>query len=384
MPRSVPHQILAASLCATLFLYGCGTSSVTAPTTTGGGSVTSAQVIKHVVVIFDENESFDHYFGTYPNAANPVGETVPFAASSTAPEVTFTAAAGTPIPNNYISNPTLLTANPNCYTGGAVVSGGCNNTNATTGNGTGATNPFRMPPSQAVTSTETHSYAPEEIAFDNGAMDLFPLGTGAPDNANYGPSLPAESTKGLTMSYFDGNTVTALWNYAQNYSLNDRFFGAQFGPSTIGAINLISGQTNGVVNMTTAASGDVISDGSGGYTLYQDLNPLGDTCSTAGPYANNTEAQMSGPNIGMLLNASNVTWGWFQGGFNLMATNPAIGTNPATTGCNRTSATITSLKLNSQGDYVPTPQSVRVLPGDVKSKPRASNGCHWRHRCRQP
>ena len=30
--------------------------------------------IKHVVVIFDENISFDHYFGTYPYATNPPGE----------------------------------------------------------------------------------------------------------------------------------------------------------------------------------------------------------------------------------------------------------------------------------------------------------------------
>ena len=30
--------------------------------------------IKHLVVIFQENVSFDHYFGTYPNAANPAGE----------------------------------------------------------------------------------------------------------------------------------------------------------------------------------------------------------------------------------------------------------------------------------------------------------------------
>ena len=55
--------------------------------------------IKHVVVIFDENQSFDHYFGTYPNAANKPGE----------PE--FIAAAGTPPVNGL--TPTLLTFNPN-------------------------------------------------------------------------------------------------------------------------------------------------------------------------------------------------------------------------------------------------------------------------------
>ena len=30
--------------------------------------------IKHLVIIFQENESFDHYFGTYPKATNPQGE----------------------------------------------------------------------------------------------------------------------------------------------------------------------------------------------------------------------------------------------------------------------------------------------------------------------
>jgi phospholipase C len=30
--------------------------------------------VKHVVVIFQENVSFDHYFGTYPRAANPPRE----------------------------------------------------------------------------------------------------------------------------------------------------------------------------------------------------------------------------------------------------------------------------------------------------------------------
>src|SRR4051812_5160004 len=38
----------------------------------GGGTTTTP--IKHVVVIFQENVSFDHYFATYPMATNPRGE----------------------------------------------------------------------------------------------------------------------------------------------------------------------------------------------------------------------------------------------------------------------------------------------------------------------
>src|ERR1700733_14337490 len=63
-----------------------------------GGSET-ATPIKHVVVIFEENISFDHYFGTYPNATNPAGEP------------RFVAAPGTPSVNGYTG--VLLTNNPN-------------------------------------------------------------------------------------------------------------------------------------------------------------------------------------------------------------------------------------------------------------------------------
>ena len=42
-----------------------------------------ATQIKHLVIIFQENVSFDHYFGTYPNATNLSGETPFFARPGT-------------------------------------------------------------------------------------------------------------------------------------------------------------------------------------------------------------------------------------------------------------------------------------------------------------
>ena len=45
------------------------------------------------------------------------------------------------------------------------------------------------------------------------------------------------------MDYYDGNTVTALWNYAQNYAMSDNNWDTTFGPSTPGALNVISGTT---------------------------------------------------------------------------------------------------------------------------------------------
>src|ERR1700709_461780 len=48
--------------------------------------------IRHVVVLFQENVSFDHYFGTYPHALNPKEEPA------------FTPLAGTPKVEGYTVN----------------------------------------------------------------------------------------------------------------------------------------------------------------------------------------------------------------------------------------------------------------------------------------
>ena len=48
------------------------------------GAHGTATPIKHVVVIFQENVSFDHYFGTYPSATNTSGQ--PFTAKPGTPD----------------------------------------------------------------------------------------------------------------------------------------------------------------------------------------------------------------------------------------------------------------------------------------------------------
>src|SRR5438876_1118469 len=112
--------------------------------------------------------------------------------------------------------------------------------------------------------------------------------------------------KGLVMGYYDGNTVTALWNYAQAFAMSDNSFGTVFGPSTPGALNLVSGQTHGAVPPALATPFGV--DTANG-TVIGDPQPANDMCSTR------ETVTMTGRNVGDLLNAKNVTWGWFQGGF---------------------------------------------------------------------
>jgi phospholipase C len=269
-----------------------------------------ATPIRHLVVIFQENVSFDHYFATYPVAANPPGEPA------------FRALPDTPTVNGLRG--TLLTNNPN---------------RMNPKNAVGAVNPFRLDRSQAATADQDHDYGPEQSAFHAGLMDQFPMSVGNGDPATSGAASPLTTT-GLVMGYYDGNTVTALWNYAQYFAMSDNSYGTTFGPSTVGALNLASGQTNGILASEGLANDDTVDDGSGGKTLIGDPDPMHDVCSKGGQVA------MGGRNIGNLLNEAGITWGWFQGGFDLSV----VDVN-GTTGCKRNSPSIVTGSLKN--DYIP-------------------------------
>ena len=275
-----------------------------------GSDQRTATPIKHLVVIFQENVSFDHYFGTYPFAENGKGEP------------SFYGRPFTPSVNGLSHR--LLTKNPNA---------------ANAGNADAAINPFRLARNQAATADQDHGYTSEQRAFDGGKMDMFPLYTG------HGETLPggdaAEEGKGQVMGYYDGNTVTAYWNYAQNFAMSDNHYGTGFGPSSPGAVNLIAGQTAGVVD-TLNGTGAETDDGHGGLTMIGDPDPIGDVCSS--PTA--SQATMGGRNVGDLLNEKNVTWGWFQGGFDLTLTNP-----DGSTGCTR--RTLSKVTNTTSNDYSP-------------------------------
>ena len=238
--------------------------------------------IKHVIVIFQENVSFDHYFGTYPQAENKPGE-IPFKAKESTPEVNGLETAG------------LLTNNPN------------------------GVNPFRIPPSVPVTCDQDHNYGDEQFAFHGGLMDRFlattPSGGKVSCNdINLGPNS--------TMGYYDGNTVTALWNYAQHFAMSDNSFGTSFGPSTPGAVNLVSGNTFGATlvaqrpNGTAASAKGNVSDAATFGAVIGDPRPGYDDCVMTSPKLQTTNMiTLSGQHVGDLLNAKGITWGWFQGGF---------------------------------------------------------------------
>ena len=194
--KFIAVSLMAARAAGFCLLAGAGFAGTSA----ADGYGDTATPIKHLVVIFQENVSFDHYFATYPTALNLPGEPI-FQASDDTPSVNGlgTLVNGTP-------EGVLLTDNPNA-----------NNP----ANGTNAINPFRLDRSQASTCDQDHAYGDEQKAFDQGLMDSFPASVGAGESTFCAAQYAWGKDKGLVLGYFDGNTVTALWNYAQHFAMSD-------------------------------------------------------------------------------------------------------------------------------------------------------------------
>ncbi len=297
------RRTLAVTAAGALCLAGSVSAVAAAAAPAHPAASSTATPIQHLVVIFDENVSFDHYFGTYPHAANTDG-------------TPFTAAPGTPSVNGL--TPALLNNNPN------------------------QDQPARLSSSEALTCDQNHEYTAEQQALDGGLMDQFVQDTGS---TTCNP--PNFAAPGLVMDYYDGNTVSALWNYAQHFAMSDNNFDTTFGPSTPGALNLISGQTGGGTSVDAqgnptpdpGAVGSQNSSDTG--TVYGDPDPYYDGCAN---HANPT-VKVSGQNIGDLLSAQGISWGWFQGGFA-----PTSRTGNGTPVCGRAHNNIGGVSI---GDYNP-------------------------------
>jgi len=277
--NNIMHSIRIALGVGTLLL---------AVTSAGAAAPIAKTPIKHLVVIFQENHSFDVYFATYPVALNAPRQPA------------FHARRGTPSVNGL--TPTLIERNQN------------------------SSKPFRIDRLQSYVCDQDHEYTAEQKARNGGLMDQFVrFDAQAPFNDRQFCHKSAAGAWDTVMGYFDGNTVTALWNYAQYFALSDNHYATMSGQSTRGALNLTAGDNYGVLcGPQTSVYGNVPECGgpvsstatpapTNGIigTFTNDTDPYWDVCSQ-GP-----TAALTGRNIGDLLTAAGVTWGWFQGGFTL-------------------------------------------------------------------
>ena len=150
--------------------------------------------------------------------------------------------------------------------------------------------------------------------------------------------------------------------------MSDNSYGTTFGPSSPGAVNVTAGNTFGAIcgpasatintspcgtysatDLPTPTPGTPQAQGTG--TMYSDADPLYDICSYTqdGKTAAATMA-MGGENIGDLLNAENVTWGWFQGGF---ASPGYVAGQPSTDSASQVCTGSTTNRAGTVKDYNP-------------------------------
>ena len=192
------HRFVAALCAAVLLLSAAPARSETpAPPRSDENASFVANLrahVKHVFVIYQENRSFDSYFGTFPGADN--------------------------------------LASPSAQRHGFRQYDALGNQWVT---------PFRIVDPDV--SDANHARPALITKADDGRMDLY-VATQEFDALAEGQSRENAQRIGLlTMAHEDCDTIPFLWKYANTFALYDHFFQGMYGPSTPGNIDLIAAQT---------------------------------------------------------------------------------------------------------------------------------------------
>jgi acid phosphatase len=264
-----------------------GAPTEPAPAATGAVSATNPlQKIKHLIVIYQENWSFDSLYPTYPGA-NGVAN-----ADAALQQVDKAGQPLTALPQPKDTNLKPIAPDPRFPAGLPVA-------------------PYNIgkyvSPAVKVGDLLQRFYQ-EQAQIDGGKMDKF---------------VSVSDNGGLTMGYYDASGLPEGM-LARQFTLADSFFHAAFGGSMLNHFWLISGATPSWPGAPAGmmarvdANGALVKDGAvtpDGYVV-NTVYPL------SGPHPatiTNTAQLMptlTTPTIGDRLNAQNVSWAWFSGGWN--------------------------------------------------------------------
>ena len=222
--------------------------------------------VKHVFVIYQENHSFDNYFGTYPGAEN--------LASPLAPAHGFR--QRDPIGKGWVT-------------------------------------PFRI--------TDPDTESPQQgraIVFqkmNGGKMDAFVATQERFSQQKLGLAQARDAGL-LTMAHYDCDTIPFLWEYAQRFTLLDQIFSSMTGPSTPNGIALIAAQAGDI--------SDDLDPAYGPYTESASAHQLAQRYATlmlqlAGSDATQATNETEGVahDLGAVTASGRgpIPWGWYQEGY---------------------------------------------------------------------
>jgi acid phosphatase len=241
--------------------------------------------IKHVVVIYLENHSFDNLYGQFEGADGINGASSGNIIQVDATGMPFSFLPAIPASSAF---PTNL---PNALF-----------------------NIDQFVPNDQETPDVLHRYYQEQLQIDGGKMDKFAL---------------YNSSAGLSQGYYK-TSLLPLLGIAKKYTLCDNFFHSAFGGSFLNHIWLIAAASPVFPNAPATsiakldAAGNLISDGAvtpDGYVVNTSFSvnaPHPATAAAATLVPNQTI-----PTIGDRLNDKHVSWAWYSGGWdNALAGNP--------------------------------------------------------------
>lgn len=188
------------------------------------------QNIQYVFVLFQENRSFDFYFGTYPGAnglfSKPASQTPGFTQPIVNIDGSVSLISPFLIPQSVVntSNQTVL-----LYP---------EDTDSVNHGHTAIDAKLGFAPGTWTAQNDRYAFTEEGLS-----GTLTANGNGTFSYSGPAPTLAQKQKGELVVSHVDCNTVPFLWNYADRFTLLDSFFDTVIGPSTPNAIAMISGQS---------------------------------------------------------------------------------------------------------------------------------------------
>jgi phospholipase C len=188
------------------------------------------QKVKYVFVLFQENRSFDFYFGTYPGANGLFSQKPSQTAGFVQPLVGTDGKVGSISP---FLIPQMVTA-----ANGKQVPIYAEDTDSVDHSHTGIVNSLNID-RYGVAANNRYALNEEGLTTKNG--QIVSLATGKP--ATTKPTLAQKQAGELTMGHVDCTTAPFLWQYADRFALFDNFRQTIIGPSTPNAIAMIAGQS---------------------------------------------------------------------------------------------------------------------------------------------
>jgi phospholipase C len=193
------------------------------------------QKVKYVFVIFHENESFDHYFGTFPGAnglftapggMTPANETPSFTQKYL--DISLKMATISPF-----LMPQAVTDKD-----GKIVPIYPADEISVDHSHMGMWNSLNVDPASGVAANDRYAMDQENLTTDKSGAIVTPRGT-APTTITLAQQQKAETDIG----HIDCDTIPFMWSWAKNFVLFDNFRQTIVGPSTPNALAIIAGQS---------------------------------------------------------------------------------------------------------------------------------------------